>query len=548
MTKKNNFPLKVLCALVGAGPGALGLVTIQALRYIKQADVIIYDKLIPNDVLLYCKKSCQQIYVGKTYKKHTYEQNEINDLLVKECKKKLGSSKDISTHRRLVVRLKGGDPFIFGQGFEEVIALRKNHIPFEIVPGVSSCHAVPIYAGIPLTARNYSSSFFVGTGHHHEPTTKITNDTSTSNITHSHSQAPDTRIYLMSMLNLKNIIQDNLQAGLASSTPIAIIQRGSTTAQKTIVSQLGKLLKDLEQNKITIATPGLVIIGSVVALREIGNWYETKPLFGKTIAITRAKIESFGLYSKLLDLGAMVVEMPVISISPLKLKGSLKILPTLLNESGKNKIICFSSRKSVHIFFSRLQQVGLDGRALHDWKIISVGSQTSKMLKSYHIIPDAIAQNDHQISGQDALVRLVSLLKQEQRQQKIDFVLMPRALTSRRVLENYLTTENIKHRVLPLYQNKRLKIDKRLLTLTNLQKIDAICFTSASAVDAFFSQCSKHVLKQLNITEKKSSLISIGAATTNNLIKHNINLPIITATKPSYHHMVSAIVDHIIDA
>ncbi len=283
--------------LVGAGPGDPGLITLKGVRLLQQAEVVIYDFLASPELLRHVSKEAEIIYVGKKGGDHTLPQNEINQLIINKAL--LG---------KRVVRLKGGDPFIFGRGGEEAEELAKAGIPFEIVPGVTSAIAVPAYAGIPLTHRRYNTgvAFFTG---HEDPTKEALAQGS-----EKQTGRADTLVFLMGVKNLPSIVESLFQEGLDPNTPAALIRWGTTSRQKTITGTLETIIQKAEEAALT--PPAIFIVGKVVELRDTLNWFERRPLFGKTIVVTRTREQASELVDRLNDLGAECLEFPTIRIAP----------------------------------------------------------------------------------------------------------------------------------------------------------------------------------------------------------------------------------------
>ena len=281
--------------LVGAGAGDVGLLTVKAREVLEIADVVIYDRLADEKILNYAPDA-KKIYVGKSSGEHTFKQSEINKILVNE-----------SVKNKIVVRLKGGDPFVFGRGGEEAIYLRENNIDFEIISGVTSAVAVPAYAGIPVTHRGIATSFAVVTGH--EDPTKPESTINWKNL----STGVDTLIFLMGIANLPKITARLIENGRDKNTPAAIIRNGTKFSQEVLVTTLENAAADVAAKNIQ--PPAIFIVGEVVNLREKINWFDNKILFGKKILNTRARSQASKLTRQLENLGAEVIEFPTIKIT-----------------------------------------------------------------------------------------------------------------------------------------------------------------------------------------------------------------------------------------
>ncbi len=351
--------------LVGAGPGDPGLITIKGLNCLKKADVVVYDRLIDDSLLELSPPNAEKIYVGKSAKYHALEQKDINQLLIKKAQED-----------KIVVRLKGGDPFVLGRGGEEAEALASSHIPFEIVPGVSSAIAVPAYAGIPVTHRRLASSFTVVTGH--EAT-----DKDKPSLAWDKLSTGDTLVILMAVGNLAPIVKQLLKNGRPVSTPIAIISQGTTQKQKTLIGTLETILAQAE----SFQQPAVVVIGEVVRLRDHLRWFDNLPLFGKRILVTRAHHQASSLSQLLREYGAIPIEIPAIKIQASPTSEELD--QAILNLKNYHWLI-FTSINGVETFFHRLYTLKLDARWLGNLRLGAIGPATAKALKSHGLSADYV--------------------------------------------------------------------------------------------------------------------------------------------------------------
>ncbi len=351
--------------LVGAGPGDSGLITVRGLELIRKADCIIYDYLVNSELLKFRKNNCKLIYAGKKAGAHTLTQDEINQLLVREAKV-----------YRNVVRLKGGDPFIFGRGAEEALYLRKKKINFDVVPGISSAIAVPAYAGIPLTERSKNSTVGFITGH--EDPAKIDSGIDWGSL----AKALGTMVFLMGVGNLGLIAKRLIGCGKPKDTPVALIRWGTTAKQKTVTGTLSNIAGLARKNKIT--PPAVIVIGETVELRKELNWFEKKPLFAKRIIVTRTREQAGLLSEKLMELGAEVIEIPTIEVVSLKADKLLKNA-FLFDEYDW---IFFTSQNGVSEFSAFLERAGKDSRIFGKARICAIGSETAKSLHKIGIKPD----------------------------------------------------------------------------------------------------------------------------------------------------------------
>lgn len=440
--------------LVGAGAGDFGLLTLKAAEILKSADVVIYDRLADDEILNLCPNA-KKIYVGKSAGLHTLKQDEINQLLV-----------DTARKNKIVVRLKGGDPFVFGRGGEEAIFLRENDLPFEIVPGVTSAIAVPAYAGIPVTHRGIAASFAVVTGH--EDPTKEISSINWKNL----ATAVDTLIFLMGVANISKIVAKLIEHGRNPETPAAFIRWGTKSTQKVFVTTL----KDAPNAKIQ--PPAIFLVGEVVNLREQLKWFDTKILFGKKILVTRARAQASKLSRALKNLGAEVLEAPTIKIAaPSDEFTSLDAAIKILREFDW---IIFTSANGVEKFFERLKVHGLDSRALN--KVAAIGSATAEKLLNFGIVADVVPKNFVAESLADALKNFVVGKK----------VLIARAEVARDVLPDTLKNFGADVTIAPVY-----KTVPEVPTQIDFDSIDLVTFTSSSTVENFVASYGVENLKKI---------------------------------------------------
>lgn len=362
---KEKAKVKGKVYLVGAGPGDAGLVTLKGIRAIQQADCIVYDFHINPRLLTYAKEDAEFIYAGKRGGHHEMTQEEINRVLVEKAKQ-----------GKVVCRLKGGDPFIFGRGGEEAEILAEEEIDFEVIPGVSSVVAVPAYAGIPITHRRIASAFTVITGNE---------DLSKQEKIFSHirvSNASETMLFLMCVKNLNTITNKLIEEGVNPETPSAIIRWGTRPEQKVIEGRICEISELAKMQKIT--PPAILVVGDVVKLREKLLWYEKKPLYGHRILITRQLTEDYLLLE---DLGAELFVFPTIRFLPPE---DTAELDKAIENIKDYQFIVFPSPRAVTFFFDRFLSAGKDIRDLKGILICAVGRETAKTLKNYGINADIL--------------------------------------------------------------------------------------------------------------------------------------------------------------
>lgn len=453
--------------LIGAGPGDVGLLTLKAKKILESAEVVIYDKLADEKILNFAPDSCEKIYVGKSSGHHTLRQEEINNLLVEKGKEK-----------NFVVRLKGGDPFVFGRGGEEALHLQKNKIDFEIIPGITSAIAVPAYAGIPVTHRGIAASFTVITGH--EDPAKSESNINWEKI----SVGADTLIFLMGMANLQQITKKLTENGKNKKTPVAIIHQGTKFNQKILISTLENVADDVLKNNFK--PPAIFIVGEVVNLHEKLNWFEKKILLGKKFLVTRTRNQASILSEKLQNLGADVLEFPAIKIS--SPSDNFLSLDNAIKNFKNFDLIIFTSANGVEKFFERLKIFNLDARIFSNAKIAVIGSATAEKLSSFGLIADFIPKKFRAESLIDTLKNFVNGKK----------ILIARAEVAREILPQELknfganVTVAAAYKTLPATENS-----KKIKSELDAGKIDMITFTSSSTVENFFAAIDKNFLQKV---------------------------------------------------
>ncbi len=473
---------KGIVYLVGAGPGDLGLLTIKAKECIEKADVLVYDYLANYKFLEYAPPEAEHIYVGKKAGDHTKTQDEINGII---CEKALNG--------KTVVRLKGGDPFIFGRGGEEAQELLKAGVLFEVVPGITSAIAVPAYAGIPLTHRDHTATVAFITGHE-DPSKEQSNiawDKLATGI--------GTLVFLMGIGNLEKICLALIKNGRSPDTPVAVIYRGTHPEQKTITGTLETIYETSQ--KADIKPPGIIVVGDVVGLRKELNWYETKPLFGKSIVVTRAREQASSFMAGLRELGANCIEFPTIEIRP---PDDWAPLDNAINKIKDYDWLIFTSVNGVKFFFKRLFENGKDVRALREIKVCAIGPKTADAVKGYGIIPDMIPPEYRA----EAVIEEFRRLKAENLA-----ILLPRAKEAREILPDELRKMGAEVDVVDAYvtimPENRVSAISRML---EAGEIDMITFTSSSTATNFMSMFNEKS-DQVKVWLKGVNIASIGPIT-----------------------------------
>lgn len=354
------------CFLVGAGPGDLGLVTLRAKQCVEQAEVLIYDYLCNPAMLRWAAENAEKIYAGKKAGEHTLSQEEINALLVERARG--GKS---------VVRLKGGDPFVFGRGGEEAQALAAAGIPFEIVPGVTSAVAGPAYAGIPITHRGSNSHVTFFTGHEDPAKSESSIDFDAL------ARLGGTQVMLMGVERIGAIAREMLANGVRADLPVALIRWATTPRQKTLVGTLGNIAQRVAETGF--AAPAVAVFGEVVTLRDELKWYENRPLLGKRIVVTRTRTQAGALTEQLGALGADVLELPTIRIEP---PTDLRGFAELVQDAHAYDWIVFTSPNGVNAFFDLFYKLFHDAREIGGAKIAAIGPATAQRIKDFHLHVD----------------------------------------------------------------------------------------------------------------------------------------------------------------
>ncbi|WP_196604044.1 uroporphyrinogen-III C-methyltransferase [Pectinatus haikarae] len=439
--------------LIGAGPGDAGLLTIKGAECIKKADIIVYDYLADKKLLAYAANGAELIYVGKQADKHTMRQEEINQLLVD----KAGAGKTVA-------RLKGGDPFVFGRGGEEALALRENGLPFEIVPGVTSAISAAAYAGIPVTHRKVAASFAVITGH--EDPTRSASGINWRNL----AVGIDTLVFLMGVGNLPHITKQLIANGRKPETPAALVRWGTKAQQEVLVTTVENAAADVEKHGLK--PPAVFIVGDVVNLRDSLRWFDNKELFGRKILVTRAREQASKLTEGLEQYGAACVEAPVISIEDPD--DDFAGLDNAIENISTYDWIVFTSVNGVARFFERLADKKLDTRALGKAYIAAIGSSTEKELSRCGIRADVVP---YDFCAEGILAELGTRIEKGTK------ILIPRAKEARSVLPDELTKAGARVDVVQCYKTvTAASSDDDIEGRLAAGEIDAITFTSSSTV------------------------------------------------------------------
>ena len=438
--------------LVGAGPGDPKLLTLRGKECLEQADVIVYDYLANPVLLEHARADAERIYVGRRGRGEYGNQEEINRVMIERARA-----------GKTVVRLKGGDPFVFGRGGEEAEAVADAGVPFEVVPGVTSAIAAPAYAGIPVTHRTLASSVALVTGHEdpEKPSPTVEWDRLAS--------TGGTVVFLMGMKNLPAIVAHLTASGRPVSTPVALIRWGTRTEQKTVIGTLSDIVKKAEA--AMMEPPTVIVVGEVVKLRAKLNWFETRPLFGTTVLVTRPR-EQAGEFAELLTAyGAHVITFPTIAIVPPR---DWETLDRAIAELPRFDWIIFTSINGVRFFFERLRALGRDTRALGRARLCAIGPRTAEALSAVGLTADRIP-DEYQAEG------VVEVLTKDD--VKGARILIPRAEVARELLPEELRGQGAEVTVAVAYRTVRPDADVLSLkeTLRN-GKLGVVAFTSSSTV------------------------------------------------------------------
>ncbi len=464
--------------LVGAGPGDPGLITVRGLEALRTAEVVVFDALANPRLLREARADAELISVGKRGGCHTMKQEEINALLVAK-----------GNEGKRVCRLKGGDPFVFGRGGEEALALAEAGVPFEVVPGVTAGIAAPAYAGIPVTHRGLASSVAFVTGH--EDPTKESSDIAWDKL----ATGVGTLVFYMGVKNLSHIVEQLTSNGLAPETPAAVIQWGTAPQQLTATGTLA----NIAERAAGMEAPAVLVVGKVAALRKELAWFERRPLFGRRIVVTRARAQASELCQQLEALGAEVVEMPTIRIEP---PSDWAPLDQAIAELAAFDWVLFTSVNGVDGFFARLAAAGKDARALP--RVAAIGPATAERLAGHGIRPDC--QPDR-FTGAELVAALAARESLSGKR-----VLLPRAADVPETVRTGLEAAGAVVREVDAYRTiVGGQADEETLRRVLAGEVDAVTFTSSSTVRGFVDALGRERLAALPSSVR---LVSIGPVTT----------------------------------
>ncbi|HEX7056256.1 MAG TPA: uroporphyrinogen-III C-methyltransferase [Bacilli bacterium] len=441
--------------LVGAGPGDPQLITVRGLKLLQAADVVVYDRLVGPRLLKHCRDDAEKVFVGKRADRHTMRQEEISRMLV-----------EYALRGKTVVRLKGGDPFVFGRGGEEAELLAQNGIAYEIVPGVTSAIAVPAYAGIPVTHRDFASSFAVVTGH--ESPDKLDERIRWEHLAHG----VDTLVFVMGVARIRHIAAKLLSAGKPPETPVCLIRWGTTPEQRTLSGTLATIADAIEASGFK--PPAITVIGDVATLRDKLAWFEKKPLFGKRVLITRQAEQAGELAGLIAHLGGEPLELPVIATRAPQAQAQRQKMRDALTRLSRYDWLIFTSANGVKFFFQELKAQQIDIRQMRNAKIAVVGPKTYDAVAAQGIFPDFSAE---QFVAEGLFAALSPHLRRGQR------VLLPRADIARNWLPEKLRESGLKVTEVDAYETVRAEVDaSEAISRLKRGQIHVVTFTSSSTV------------------------------------------------------------------
>ena len=468
--------------IAGAGCGDEGLITLKLKNVIEKADCIVYDRLVNKNILQYAKSDAERIYMGKENTAGGKLQAEINKKLVEKGKEGL-----------LVLRLKGGDPFVFGRGGEEIEALVAENIEFEVIPGITSSIAVPAYAGIPVTHRGINTSFHVFTGH-----TKFNGTELDFPVI---AKLEGTLVFLMGLSNLEKIAKNLINNGKDPKTPVAIIKDGTTTRQKTYTGTLETIVNTVKE--YNVKSPAIILIGEVVNLREKMKWFENKPLFGKNILVTRNREKQGNISNKINELGGQALSLPFINIEYIDFEmPDLKEYSTLL----------FNSINSVIGFMRKVKDI----RALGNVKIGVVGEKTAEEIEKYKIIPDFYPK---EYTVERLASESVNFTKEGE---KILFIVSDISPVNEK---KYSDLYNRNYEKLVVYKTQKVEVEKEKAE-KYIKESDILMFLSSSTFKAFADSIKLSENEEIKEILKNKVIASIGPITTKTIEEYGIKVGI----------------------
>ncbi len=509
MTKLNSKNGRVF--LVGAGPGDAKLLTLRGKECLEQADVVLYDHLANPELLKFVPSHAERIYVGRKGRGAYRDQTEIHALLITKAQE-----------GKCVVRLKGGDPFVFGRGGEEAEAVADAGIPFQVVPGVTAAVAVPAYAGIPVTHRTLASTVAFVTGH--EDPGKTSSALEWPRL----ASAEGTLVFLMGMKNLPRIVERLIQEGKSSTTPVALIRWGTYARQQTVVGTLSDIVA--KASKADMSPPTVIVVGEVVRLRDRLNWYESRVLFGKGILVTRPRDQAQALSNLLSAQGAEPVECPTLEIHP---PDSWAPVDEAIHTLSTYDWVIFTSVNGVQSFMGRLWFHQKDARSLAGLRVCCIGPRTQEEAARWGVAADLVPQNFQAEGILEAMGRLGV---------KGQRILIPRAKVAREILPDQLEAMGAVVRVVPAYQaippaGEIAPIRDRL----QKREIHYLTFTSSSTVRNFCQLFDNR--QELQELTRDITVAVIGPITAQTVQEEGLSVDVV-ALENTVPALVDAIITH----
>ncbi len=469
--------------LIGAGPGDPGLLTVKAKEIMETCDVFIYDYLANAEFLKYARDGAEIIYVGKKGGDHTLPQEKINELIIGKARE-----------NKMIARLKGGDPYVFGRGGEEAEELVEAGIEFEVVPGITAGVAAPAYAGIPVTHRDHTTSVCFITGHE-DPTKE-----KSGHNWEVYAKSNSTLVFYMGVKNLPMISERLIKNGRDPQTPCALVRWGTRSEQQSFVSTLENVAAEAKQRGFK--APSIIVVGGVCSLHDKLSWFEKRPLLGKGVVVTRAREQASGLVRTLGDLGAKVYEFPTITVQPL---ADYNEVDEQVKALAQWDWCVFTSVNGVKKFWERMDKLGFDARIFASVEVAAIGPATADALRDRGINPDFVPEKyvaEHVVAG---------LLERGVKGKK---VLIPRAKVAREVLPQELEKAGAEVKILPVYETKLTQESStEIVEAMEKGKLDYVTFTSSSTVDNFFDLVKPDVFKQYANKVKMACIGPITAKT-----------------------------------
>lgn len=492
--------------LVGAGPGDPGLVTVRAVELLERADAIVHDRLIPPSLLNHARAGAKLIDVGKRPGEAGLGQDGINELLV-----------ELGRAGQQVVRLKGGDPFVFGRGGEEAEALQHAGVPFEVVPGITAGVAAPAYAGIPVTHREEASAVAFVTAHEDPSKPESALDWAAL------AAFPGTLVFYMGVRTLPALSARLIEHGRPPAEPAAVIERGTLPGQRVVSAPLAEIAERASSEGMR--PPALTVVGAVAALREPLAWLESAPLFGRRVVITRARAQASGLAAQLAELGAEVVEAPAIRIEPLLGEPGVGRAAAAL-AAGEVDVVCLTSPNGAELLMEALATAGHDARALAGTTIAAIGPGTARALAAHGLRADVVPARS---IAESLAAELVERGVEGRR------VLIARAAEARDVLPDELTKAGAAVEVVVLYETVREVLGEE--ERAAVAGADYVTFTSSSTVRSF-----AHALGGGDGLVERARVVSIGPVTSATARELGIRVDV-EATRHDIDGLVAALLD-----